>query len=45
MNTSSVFIIVPSFNEEGVLYQTVSALVKDGYHVVVIDDGSTIPQF
>jgi polyprenyl-phospho-N-acetylgalactosaminyl synthase len=44
MNPSSIFIIVPAFNEQKVLLQTVSELVEHGYSVVMVDDGSFIPQ-
>jgi polyprenyl-phospho-N-acetylgalactosaminyl synthase len=44
MDISSTFVIVPCFNEQQVLHQTVSALVNDGYQVVVVDDGSFLPQ-
>jgi polyprenyl-phospho-N-acetylgalactosaminyl synthase len=40
MNPSSVFIIIPTFNEEEVLYETVSGIVNSGYTIVVVDDGS-----
>ncbi len=38
---SSVFVIVPSFNEGKVIRNTVSPLVEQGYSVVVVDDCST----
>lgn len=44
MSDSAIFIIIPSFNEEMVLRSTVEPLMNTGYHVVVIDDGSTIEQ-
>jgi len=44
MNPSSIFIIVPAFNEQEVLRQTISELVEPGYSVVLVDDGSSIPQ-
>lgn len=44
MNSSSVFIIVPSFNEQDVLGHTINSLAGAGYSVVLVDDGSSIPQ-
>ncbi|QNA44650.1 glycosyltransferase family 2 protein [Lacibacter sediminis] len=44
MSDSAKFIIIPSFNEEIVLRSTVEPLINQGYHVVVVDDGSTIEQ-
>lgn len=42
MNKASVYIIVPAYNEQQVLFNTISALVATSYSVVVVDDGSTI---
>ncbi len=42
MNKASVYIIVPAYNEQEVLFKTISALVTTSYSIVVIDDGSTI---
>ncbi len=36
-----VFVIIPSYNEEKVIRDTVTPLIKVGYNVVVIDDCST----
>jgi polyprenyl-phospho-N-acetylgalactosaminyl synthase len=44
MNPSSIFIIVPSFNEQAILSKTISPLVHAGYKIVLVDDGSLIPQ-
>ncbi|HEX4957548.1 MAG TPA: glycosyltransferase family 2 protein, partial [Lacibacter sp.] len=44
MNPSSIFIIVPAFNEQEVLRQTICELVEPGYSVVLVDDGSSTPQ-
>lgn len=41
MPNSSIFVIVPSFNEDAeVLRQTVTPLIAAGHPVVVVDDGS-----
>jgi glycosyltransferase involved in cell wall biosynthesis len=37
----SVFVIVPAFNEKGVIVSTLQALLCADYNVVVVDDGST----
>lgn len=42
MNKASVYIIVPAYNEQEVLFKTISELVATSYSVVVVDDGSTI---
>jgi glycosyltransferase involved in cell wall biosynthesis len=42
MNKASVYIIVPAYNEQEVLFKTISALLTTSYSVVVVDDGSTI---
>lgn len=39
--SSSIFIIIPAFNEAPVLATTILPLAKSGYTVVVVDDGST----
>jgi len=44
MIPSSVFIIVPAYNEAIVLRTTVEQLLKKGYTVVVVDDGSAETQ-
>ena len=38
---SSVFVVVPAFNEGSVILTTVQHLTHAGYTVVVVDDGST----
>lgn len=40
MNNASVYIIVPAYNEQEVLYKTIAALSYPGYSIVLIDDGS-----
>lgn len=44
MNPASVFVIVPSFNEQAVLGTTIREILNYGYQVVMVDDGSAIPQ-
>lgn len=45
MKTSSevarVYVVVPTYNEGGVLRKTIGPLLESGYSVVVVDDGST----
>jgi polyprenyl-phospho-N-acetylgalactosaminyl synthase len=43
MQTSipNIYIIVPAYNEGSVIEQTIRPLLSLGYHIVVIDDGST----
>jgi len=36
----NIYIIVPCFNETGVIRETLTALLDKGYHVIVVDDGS-----
>jgi len=38
---ANVFVIVPSYNEGGVIGQVIESLVEAKYQVVVVDDGST----
>jgi polyprenyl-phospho-N-acetylgalactosaminyl synthase len=38
---TSIFVIIPAFNEGRVLHQTAAPLIAAGYTVVVVDDGST----
>jgi glycosyltransferase involved in cell wall biosynthesis len=38
---STVFVIIPSFNEGPVLAGTVAPLIDHGYSVVIVDDGSS----
>ena len=40
MNNESVFIIIPAYNEGKVIESTIHPLIKAGYSVVVVDDGS-----
>jgi polyprenyl-phospho-N-acetylgalactosaminyl synthase len=40
-NSKSIWVVVPAYNEAAVIAQVVGELVRCGYDVVVIDDGST----
>ena len=39
----SIYVIIPTYNEGPVLAATVTDLLKYGYSVVVVDDGSRVP--
>lgn len=39
----NVFIVIPVFNEDKVIRQIVTGLVKQNYSVVLVDDGSAVP--
>lgn len=41
LNRASIFLIVPSFNEAGMLRKTIVDLQQHNFPVVVVDDGST----
>lgn len=41
LSNSSVFIIIPAYNEELVLEKTLTPLVDAGYSIVLVDDAST----
>ncbi|MGA2218015.1 MAG: glycosyltransferase family 2 protein [Terracidiphilus sp.] len=41
LGLSSIFVVIPAYNEALALPATVAPLVKAGYSVVVVDDGST----
>ena len=38
---SSVFIVVPAFNERNMILSTLQPLIKLNYTVIVMDDGSS----
>ncbi len=40
MNESAIVFVIPAFNEEKVVYQTIKPICQAGYRVVCIDDGS-----
>lgn len=44
MSAAAVFVIVPVFNEDRMIYQTVVSLLSMNLQVVVVDDGSRISQ-
>ena len=39
-DSASIWVIVPAFNEHSTIHETCAALQKEGYTVVVVDDGS-----
>jgi glycosyltransferase involved in cell wall biosynthesis len=41
MTPLKIFVIVPVFNEATVLEQTLASLTACGYHIILVDDGST----
>jgi glycosyltransferase involved in cell wall biosynthesis len=41
VSAGSVFIVVPAFNEQGIIRATVRGLLSTGHQIVVVDDGST----
>ncbi len=41
MDRSDIYIVVPTYNEAGVIRETLQPLIALGYSVVVVDDGST----
>ncbi len=41
VENSSVFVVVPSFNEANQIRQTLEPLIREGYSVVLVDDCST----
>jgi glycosyltransferase involved in cell wall biosynthesis len=43
LERGDVFVVIPAFNENSVIRSTVSAVVNQGYSVVVVDDGSAMP--
>ena len=43
LHDRDVFVIIPAYNEGGILGDTVAQLIPYGYSVVVVDDGSAIP--
>lgn len=40
LDPGDIFVIVPAYNEAKIISQTVKPLIKTGYTVVVVDDGS-----
>ena len=41
---SDIFVVIPAYNEHEVLGQTVADVASYGYSIVVIDDGSPLPE-
>ena len=44
ISPSSIFVVIPTYNERQVLGKTISELAEYGYSIVVVDDGSAIPE-
>src|SRR5947208_2514310 len=44
MLNSEIFVVIPAYNEQEVLTETLTELEPYGYSIVVVDDGSAIPQ-
>ncbi len=40
MNESAIVFVIPAFNEEKVIHQTIKPICQAGYRVICIDDGS-----
>ena len=41
VDKSKVFVVVPSYNEGPVIIDTLQTLLKTGYQIILVDDGST----
>jgi glycosyltransferase involved in cell wall biosynthesis len=41
---AEIFVVIPAYNERAVLAQTLARLAPYGYSVVVVDDGSAVPE-
>ena len=41
---SDIFVVIPAYNEHKILGQTVADVASHGYSIVVVDDGSPIPE-
>jgi len=41
---SDVFVVIPAYNEHKILGQTVADVANYGYSIVVVDDGSPLPE-
>ncbi len=44
MTARDVFVVIPAYNEREALAQTLAELEPYGYSIVVVDDGSAIPE-
>ncbi|PWT95515.1 MAG: glycosyltransferase family 2 protein [Bacteroidetes bacterium] len=40
MNSKNIYLILPAFNEASVLEKVLAEVIKSGYHIVVVNDGS-----
>ena len=43
IDPASVFIVIPAFNEHGMIRQVIDDLLSFHYKIVVVDDGSSPP--
>lgn len=41
----NIFVVIPAYNEGAVLGETVKQIIPYGYSIVVVDDGSSVPEF
>jgi glycosyltransferase involved in cell wall biosynthesis len=37
----TIFVIIPCYNEAGVIQETIAAVIEKGYSIIVVDDHST----
>src|SRR5581483_11667066 len=44
MTQRDIFVVIPTYNEREVLAQTLAELEPYGYSIVVVDDGSVVPE-
>src|ERR1700760_2922496 len=44
MVNEDIFVVIPAYNEREVLAQTLAELAPFGYSIIVIDDGSAVPE-
>jgi polyprenyl-phospho-N-acetylgalactosaminyl synthase len=44
ISNSDIFVVIPSYNERQVLGKTITEVADYGYSIVVVDDGSAIPE-
>ncbi len=41
VNSKSIYIVVPCYNEKQIIRQTISSLISFGYSIIVVNDGSS----
>jgi glycosyltransferase involved in cell wall biosynthesis len=37
----SIFVVIPCYNEAGIIHETIAAAIEKGYSIIVVDDHST----